>query len=322
MNRNIVVAQTQFIMNTTIEIKLFGKNIDKQKLVKTMNRAFDIMKEVEDKSTSYVEYEGNAASLNKHRGEYYMVNQDLIEQLSTSIPFYKLTSGEFNIGLYRTVNIWKNATDKNYLPSREEALNSIGNSTPDDIIVDKFNNRVKLPEDMEIDLGGVSKGYALDKVIVFLKNSNIDIALINAGGNIITLGTPVDRDYFNIAIQDPQSINKILGTVKLNNGQAIATSGSYSRYYEINGEKYSHILSGNSGYPKHLYKSVTVITNKGIISDILSTSLFLLSIENGRKLIEKLDYPVEFLYILNDDTIIKSEGFKIEYSQDNLYKDE
>ncbi len=322
MNQNIVVSQTQFIMNTTVEIKLFGKNIDKNKLDKTINKAFNVMKEVEDNSTSYFAYEGNAASLNAHRGEYYRVNQDLIDQLSISIPFYNLTAGEFNIGLFRTVNIWKNASEKNYLPTREETLNSIGKSTPNDIVIDKFNSRVLLPPDMEIDLGGVSKGYSLDKVISFLKNSSVDTALINAGGNIIALGKPVERDYFNIAVQDPEVINKIIGTVKLRDGQAIATSGSYNRYYDIYGKKYSHILSGITGYPTELYKSVTVITNKGIISDILSTSLFLLSIDDGRKLIDKLDYPVEVLYVLNDDTIVKSEGFKIEYSQDNIYKNQ
>ncbi|MDD2371417.1 MAG: FAD:protein FMN transferase [Firmicutes bacterium] len=322
MNKNIVITQTQFIMNTTIEIKLFGKNSDKQKLEKTIAKAFDVMKEVEDNSTSYVEYEGNAASLNAHRGEYYTVNTDLIDQLSTSIPFCKLTSGEFDIGLFRTVNIWKNGSEKNYLPTRQETLNSLGKSTPDDIVVDKFNSRVLLPADMEIDLGGVSKGYGLDRVISFLKNSDINSALINAGGNIIALGQPVDRNYYNIAVQDPQIINKIIGTVQLHDGEAIATSGSYNRYYDINGKKYSHILSGKTGYPTELYKSVTVITNKGIISDILSTSLFLLSIDDGRDLINKLDYPIEVLYVLNDDTIVKSEGFNIEYSQDNIYKNQ
>jgi len=320
MNRNIVVNQTQFIMNTTIEIKLFGKNTERKKLEKVINSAFDVIKEVEYNSTSYVAYDGNATALNNNRGKYYSVNTDLVDQLNTTIPFYKLTSGEFNIGLFRTVNLWKNGAEKNYLPSRLEALNSISKSIPDDIIVDKFNSRVLLPSDMEIDLGGVSKGYSLDKVVSYLKSVNINNALINAGGNIIALGKPADRNYFNIAVQDPQIINRNIGIVKLMDGQVIATSGSYNRYYDINGEKYSHILSGNTGYPTHLYKSVTVITNKGIISDILSTSLFLLSIEDGKKLMEKLDYPIEVLYVLNDDTIVKSEGFKIEYSKDNIYK--
>jgi thiamine biosynthesis lipoprotein len=114
----------------------------------------------------------------------------------------------------------------------------------------------------------------------------------------------------------------MIGTVKLKDNQVIATSGSYNRYYEFDGKKYSHILSGKTGYPTDLYKSVTVLTNKGIISDILSTALFLLSIEEGEKLISNLNYPVEVLYVTNDDKIIKSEGFEIEFSKDNQYKSE
>lgn len=318
-NSSIVVARTQFLMNTTIEIKLYGKNADKKKLEKIIDNTFDVIKEVEDNSTSYYEYKGNAASLNINRGSYYQVNQDLIEQLSISIPFYNLTSGEFNISLFRTVNLWRESVVANILPTKEQTLSSLGSSTPNDIIIDVFNSRVKLPVDMEIDLGAVSKGYALDEALKFLKHSGIKKALINAGGNILALGSPIDRDYYNIGLQDPHNISRVIGTVKLEDTQVIATSGSYNRYYEFNGKKYSHILSGKTGYPTDLYKSVTVLTNKGIISDILSTALFLLSIEDGEKLLSKLDYPVEFLYITNDDKIIKSEGFEIEFAQDSEY---
>jgi FAD:protein FMN transferase len=320
INSNIIVTETQFLMNTTIEIKLYGKNIDKKKLEKIIDNTFDVIKEVEDNSTSYIEYKGNTASLNNNRGSYYQVNQDLIDQLSISIPFYDLTSGEFNISLFRTVNLWRESVVGNTLPTKEQTLNSLGSSTPNDIIIDVFNSRIKLPSDMEIDLGAVSKGYALDEAVTFLKHSGIERALINAGGNILALGSPDDRKYYNIAVQDPHNISKMIGTVKLMDNQVIATSGSYNRYYEIDGKKYSHILSGTTGYPSDLYKSVTVLTNKGIISDILSTALFLLSIEEGENLISKLNYPVEVLYVTNDDKIIKTEGFQIEFSQDIQYK--
>lgn len=319
INHNITVSQTQFLMNTAIEIKLYGKNVDKQKLEKIINNTFDVIKEVEYNSTSHHEYTGNAASLNKNRGSYYQVNQDLIEQLSISIPFYDLTKGEFNISLFRTINLWRSSVVTNTFPTREQVLNSLGSSNPNDISVDVFNSRILLPSDMEIDLGAVSKGYSLDQALTFLKNSGIKKALINAGGNILALGSPDGRDYYTIAIQDPHNISKMIGTVKLKDKQVIATSGSYNRYYEFNDKKYSHILSGKTGYPTDLYKSVTVLTNKGIISDILSTALFLLSVEDGRNLINQLDYPVEVLYVTNDDKIIKSEGFEIEFSKENQY---
>lgn len=322
MNHSIVVSQTQFLMNTTFEIKLYGKYKDEKKLEKIINNTFDVIKKVEDNSTSYNEYTGNAASLNKNRGSYYQVNQDLIDQLYISIPFYDLTAGEFNISLFRSVNLWRASVETNTPPTREQALNSLGSSTPNDIFIDFFNSSIILPSDMEIDLGAVSKGYSLDEAVNFLKDSGIKKALINAGGNILALGNPNNRDNYTIAIQDPHNISKMIGTVSLKDNQVIATSGSYNRYYEINGKKYSHILSGITGYPSDLYKSVTVLTNKGIISDILSTALFLLSIEEGEKLISKLNYPVEVLYVTNDDKIIKTEGFEIEFSKNSQYKNE
>lgn len=319
LNQNIVVTQTQFIMNTTVDIKLYGKNYDRQKIEKILNNTFNVIKEVEDNSTAYNAYDGNVASLNDNRGSYYQVNQDIINQLTISIPFYDLTGGEFNIGMFRTVNLWRDGVSTKLLPSKEDALDSLSDYKPSDIIVDIFNSRVKLPKDMEIDLGAVSKGYSLDVAAKFLKQSGIDKALINAGGNVYALGNPDGRDYYSISVQDPHNISKSIGTVKLKDGQVIATSGRYNRYYEISGIKYSHILSGNTGYPTDLYKSVSVLTNKGIISDILSTSLFLLSIEDGKKLIDKLDYPVEVLYITKDNKIIKSEDFEIEYSENSIY---
>lgn len=320
LNQNIVVSETKFLMDTAIEIKLYGKNYDRKNLEKLITDSFEIIKEVDANSTSYVPLEGNAASLNRHSGTYYRVNTDVIEQLRTSIPFYEKTSGEFNVGIFRTVSLWRNAATANVLPTKEETTYTLGTSTPNDIKIDNLNN-VYLPLDLEIDLGAVSKGYSLDKVAEFLRNSGVKSALINAGGNIYAVGKPADKKYFKIAIQNPNNINKIIGTSKLKDGQAISTSGSYNRYYEINGKKYSHILSGKTGYPVDLYKSVTVITNKGIISDILSTSLFLLSIEDGKKLIHSLEYPVEVLYVTLDDKIFATEGFPIDYSQVKDYID-
>lgn len=321
LNQDIVVSGTQFIMNTTIEIKLYGKHKEKKNLEDILNKAFNLIKEVEDHSTSYTSYEGNTAFLNENRGSWQEVNRDVIEQLKTSITFYEMTSGEFNIGLFRSVNLWKSSDKADIIPSREMAKATLGKSTPLDIKVDEFNSRVLLPDDMELDLGAVTKGYSLDVASKYLRQAGVSKALLNAGGNIYAIGNPTDREYYNIAVQDPHNMSKSIGTVKLKDGQVIATSGSYNRYYDFAGVKYSHILSGNTGFPKDLYKSVTVITDKGIISDILSTSLFLLSIEDGRKLIEKLDHPVEVLYVTNDNKVYKTEDFKIEYSEENTYLD-
>lgn len=306
-------------MDTVIELTLHGDGYSGDNLQEILNTSFTKIKEVENDSTSYYPGQGNAYDLNSNNGGYFPVNPHLMKQLEYSIPFYALTNGEFNIGLFRTINLWKQQAEKDTLPSKSALLDSLGQHTPLDIQLDLEKQEVFLPPGLEIDLGGIAKGYSLDVVFDYFKTTNLKSGLINAGGNIMAYGSPEGKDAFTIGIQDPEDAALILGTIPLKHHMAIATSGSYNRYYKIGGVKYSHILSGTTGIPATRYKSVTVLTRTGIESDLLSTVLFLLTIEEGKQLLDDLGKNVEVLYVTKDNKLIKTEGFPITYEKNLPY---
>ena len=155
-----------------------------------------------------------------------------------------------------------------------------------------------------IDLGGVSKGYTTQKVGAYLESVGIKYYLINAGGNVLA-GSSYNKPYYKIGIQSPDKngISYILNSSNL----SVVTSGGYERNYLYNGEVYHHIISPKTLFPTNYMKSVTVVSHDSGLSDLLSTTLFLMDVDSGKEFLK--EYDAEAMWILNDNSIVKSEGF-------------
>ena len=164
---------------------------------------------------------------------------------------------------------------------------------------------------MKIDLGGIAKGYAADKIYKYLKeDENLENALINLGGNIRILGNKEKNQPFSIGIQDPtKPRGNSIGNIKVSD-KSVVTSGIYERYLEKNNKIYHHMLNPHTGYPfENNLSSVTIISDKSIICDALSTTTFGLGIEKGLKLIESLD-NVDAIFVTKDKKIYLSSNLK------------
>ena len=154
--------------------------------------------------------------------------------------------------------------------------------------------------EMELDLGGIAKGYIADKVTEFLCENGVTSGVIDLGGNIVAIGGKAgalvnaegEAREFKVGIKDPLSESgDIIGTVPAKD-KTIVTSGTYERYFEEDGIKYHHILDSKTGYPADTnILSVTIIADKGCSADCdaLSTGCLALGLDAGRKLIEKTD---------------------------------
>ena len=162
-----------------------------------------------------------------------------------------------------------------------------------------------LTGNVNLDLGGIAKGYATEVVHHYLKSIGFDQYLINAGGTVLA-GVNSDNDKYKVGIQDPNNASDIIATLKLANS-IVTSSGGYERFYEFDGQKYHHILDPNTKMPANYMKSVSVITDDAILGDVLSTTLFLMSVEDGQKFIEQID-NVEAIWYTNDDKMVKSSG--------------
>ncbi len=165
-----------------------------------------------------------------------------------------------------------------------------------------------------IDLGAVGKGIYLDEVRTVLNEKNVTGAVISAGGSILIYGAKPDGTPFKVGIKDPfeSSDGTPFGVIELTGEHFISTSGSYERYIDEGGVRYHHILDPRTGYPawtngEGIYPvSVTIIAGDGFTSDALSTACFVLGPGEGLELAGQ--YGAEIIYIMNDGTVITSDG--------------
>ena len=166
----------------------------------------------------------------------------------------------------------------------DEAMKLVGLKK---VIFDDKNKTVRFSVDgIGLDLGGIAKGYALDKARRKVLRRGVDIGILDLGGNLFCLPKPipeVGRDHYRVGIKNPLDKSRIMTVVPMLDS-VIATSGDYERYVIINGKQYTHIIDAKTGYPVQNMLSVSVIAPKGIDSDALSTSVFL----KGAPLAEKI----------------------------------
>ncbi len=161
-----------------------------------------------------------------------------------------------------------------------------------------------------IDLGAIAKGYTADELKKVFLNYNISSAFLSLGGNIYALGNKTDKTPWNIGVQNPLNPRgSQLGVVPVSN-KSIVTSGNYERFFEKNGKRYHHIFDTKTGYPaeKGLI-SISIISDKSIDGDALSTSVYTLGLDEGKKLIENLK-GVEAVFVTNDKKVYITSGLK------------
>ena len=292
-----------FYMDTYIYVKIYSNDSNKaNKILKEVENIYKEYHELTDRYNSYnniknVYYIKN----NKSKEEYIKIDKKLYDIIKFSID--NNHNDLIDIGMGNVIDIWKNYRDnKSGIPSEEEL--EIAKESEVKIVLKDGKIKNNHPN---IDLGCISKGYTTKIVGEYLKKNGISKYLINAGGNVL-VGDNYRNSEYKIGIEDPDKKNDIFTIVKGNN-IAVVTSGGYERFYEYDGVKYSHIIDPNTLFPKDYMKSVTIITNDSALADLLSTTLFLMKIEDGKKYIESLD-NVEAIWYTNDNKIIYSSGAK------------
>jgi len=161
---------------------------------------------------------------------------------------------------------------------------------------------------MQIDLGGIAKGYAVDKAVEALKKNGIKRALVNAGGDLYALGTNRQGEEWQIGIQDPREKDKIVDIIRVED-KGVATSGDYIRYFTLEGRRFSHIVDPRTGLTvQDVPMSVTIVGPEATSTDALATGVFVLGPEEGMKLINSLP-EVEGMIISEGMKKITSRGW-------------
>ncbi|MDD4900202.1 MAG: FAD:protein FMN transferase, partial [Candidatus Omnitrophica bacterium] len=215
--------------------------------------------------------------------------------LKKSREFFRLSAGAFDVTTAPLVDLWGFTNRKFYLPSEQEIQQALKLVGSDKIILRNDDNVVKfsLP-DLKIDLGAIAKGYALDCAANKLKERGIENCLINAGGQVLCVGTNYGKPW-RVAVKDPGS-NKVIRILQLKN-QSVSTSGDSEQYFIQGNKRYGHIFNPKTGYPvSSKLSSVTVVAPDGLTADALSTSVIVLGKQKGLELVNK--FPGAKVYIV------------------------
>ncbi|MGL4713154.1 MAG: FAD:protein FMN transferase, partial [Shewanella sp.] len=247
-------------------------------------------------------------------------DQKLTELLATSIEWHHLTNGRFNIALAPVLEVWRDYRKRCQqggvceLPRDEELTSLVNIIDINNIKLDKVNNTVKMNKGMKLDLGGIAKGWMVEKVYEQLRADNINAFMINAGGNIRHFGRHPDGHQFITAIENPLirkhqldqtsdlnvNIDDVYHEVIQAEDITVVSSGNYLNYYKVDGKEYHHIIDPTTLYPKAEGISVSVIMKDNpILADVISTSLFLMPMTEAQALIKKIGH-IEAVWFLDE----------------------
>ena len=311
------VEKEDFIFNTRVYQKICYDNNDikTKEIEEIAEKATKLMRQFEEKLSFFYE-SSEVSSINENASNGFIkISNDTFEILKKSIYYSKLTNGIFDITIAPLVKAWAINSDNPTILSKEKIDELIDLVDYEDVILNKNNSTVMLlRKNQKIDLGGIAKGYIADKIIDFYKENNIDSAIINIGGNMKVLGQKDENSFWSIGIYEPKKHSeKIICSIEAKD-KSIVTSGGYERAFSYNGELYCHILNPKTGYPiKSDLKSITIVSDKSIDGDSLSTPLFIMGKNKAYEFMKK--HNISGVMITDKDEIIVTknllEGFKL-----------
>lgn len=256
----------------------------------------DTIRDLEKQLSRTLE-DSEVSRLNAAGGGAMEIGEDLLALLRSAQRYYELTDGAFDVTVAPVVSAWGFTADSFRVPARgelEELLALVDGSqvsiTPSlDSNGDGPKAAVTLGPGQSIDLGGLAKGYAADKIVEVLREHDVPRANINLGGNVLAYGDRPDGTPWRVGVQDPARVgeqNAFAGVLALTDSFAV-TSGGYQRYFEQDGKTYHHIIDPATGCPADSgLASVTVVADigeghPGTMCDALSTALFVMGEEQA-----------------------------------------
>ncbi|GAB6281557.1 MAG: FAD:protein FMN transferase [Ignavibacterium sp.] len=274
------IKRTQILLGTVVEIQV--KNTEENLANVAIEKAFKEIKRI-DLTFSSINPESEVYKINYSKDSIIQVSKELFWLVEKSNNISKLTNNAFDVSLENLITLWGFERKENFrLPDTKEINGALKNCGWVNVnLMD--SNSIKLLNNVKLNFSAIAKGYAVDQAINVLVKYGIKSALVNAGGEIKVLG----NDWI-IGIQHPRMKNALIEKVKLNS-KAVATSGDYEQFFEVNGKRYHHIINPQNGYPANGCQSVTIIANNDLIADAFATAVFVMGPKEGMILIEKMD---------------------------------
>ena len=232
------------------------------------------------------------------------VDADIIAVVQRGLEFSRLSGGAFDITYARAGYLYDFRAHQR--PSDGEIAAALPGVDYRQVQVDQAERTIRfLRKGVRIDLGGIAKGYAVDRAVEQLRGFGIAHAMVNAGGDTRLLGDRRGKPWI-VGIRDPRGDGRMVTRLPLVN-EAISTSGDYERYFEEDGVRYHHILVPATGHAARGVRRATVIGADATLTDGLSTTVFVLGVERGMQLVSRLP-GVEAVVVDDEGRIFYSDG--------------
>lgn len=291
-------SRTVFAMDTVMELSAYGADDA------LMEAAEQEILELESRLS--VTDAGSEIYALDHNG-LAELSPDTTELMQTALEMCERTDGALDVSIYPVLRAWGFTTGSYQIPTQEEIENLL--TQVDYRKVTLENGTASIAQGMEVDLGSVAKGYTGDQVSQLLREGGVTSALLNLGGNVQLVGGKPDGSDWRVAVQDPES-DGYLGVLSLRDKAAI-TSGGYERYFVgDDGEVYWHIIDPATGAPARSgLISVTVIGDRGVVCDALSTALFVMGLDKAAEYWRRYG-DFEAVFVAEDGSVAITSGLQ------------
>jgi FAD:protein FMN transferase len=304
MEQTVQVVEKWFeALGTVNYIKIFG---DKDEAI--LQLAINRVNEIEERMSTFLP-NSDISRINSSAG-YGMVkiHTDTLQVLKEGLWYASLSKGAFDLTIRPLVELWGIGKKADYIPTQEKICSILPLVNYQDLMLNEKEECAGLrASGQRIDLGGIAKGYAADEVKRILKENHITDALINLGGNVLTMGQNPDNEYWRIGVQNPLApTGEYLGILNLTE-KTIVTSGSNERFFIKDRVRYHHILDTRTGYPARSgLLSVTVVADDSMDADALTTCLFIMGMEEGLDFLQQ--FQVEAIFITENLEVYLTDG--------------
>jgi thiamine biosynthesis lipoprotein len=265
-----------------------------------VERAFETVARLDTLLSAYKSYSEISTINRLAGGPFAQVDPLVIALVDSSIVFWRVTGGAFDPTVGPLLDLWGFRGGTPRVPDDAGLASVLPLVDASGVEIDGDRSQMRLKhKGQELDLGGIAKGFALDRAAYVLRRAGIENALLNFGGNLLFMGEASRGAAWRAGIAHPRSSGEIVATFSASD-VAVSTSGDYENFFISDGLRYSHIMDPRTGRPAAGLCSATVIASAGTASDALSTAIVVLGPGPGMKLVESID-GVEAVIILTSD---------------------
>jgi len=274
-------------MGTSFEIYLYAPN--RERADELFEEAFAEIERIEEALSNY-RSSSELSRINANAADTPVVTDpEVYALLARSIDYSRRTDGAFDVTVGKLMKAWGFFRGAGHYPADEELARAREQTGWQNVKLDSQTRSVYfLRRGIELDLGGIGKGYALDRVAGLFREAGVKAALISSGSSsIYAIGAPPGKVGWSVRVPDPLDRTRIVSTALLKD-QSLSTSGSYEKFFRLNGRRYCHIMDPRTGRPVEGMLQTTVITSEATDSDALSTAIFVLDPQQSARLLDTI----------------------------------